>query len=82
MGSGIAPLDEGSLISRETACCEVGAGTATIVAPSEAGMLVLPRPEVAYSHILSFFAQGPHIGLVSSHFRCRFRHVMLQLPGQ
>ena len=52
------------------------------MAPSEAGTLVLRRPKVAYLHILSFFAQGPHIGLVSSHFRCRFRHVMLQLPGQ
>ena len=45
-------------------------------------MLVLRRPEVVYTHILSFFAQGPHIGLASSHFRCRFRHVMLKLPGQ
>lgn len=52
------------------------------MAPSQAGTLVLRRPEVAYSHILSFFAQGPHIGLVSSHLRCRFRHVILQLPGQ
>ena len=43
---------------------------------------MLRRPDVGYSQALSFLIQGPQMGLTSSHFRCRFRHVMLHRVRQ
>ena len=60
-------------------CCVVSSGTASVIDLSETGSLMLGRPELANSQTLFFFAQGPHIGFTSSHFKCRFRHVMLHL---
>lgn len=82
-GSWITPFGECSLISGGVFCCGIGEGTTSLMVSSKAEKSVLRRPVmVVYSHILSFFAQGPHIGLASSHFKCRLRHVMLQLSGQ
>lgn len=48
------------------------------MARSNAGLSLLRRPDAGYSQVLSFLTHWPQMGLISSHFRCRLRQVMLR----